>query len=69
MWKLGNIDGYDYQVKYYEENSELSINGGKISKLFMMKDGDMVVMYDRGWSKRPKAAAKAAYEKLLARYN
>ena len=70
MWELGNIDGYEYQVKRYEEGSEFGINGGKISKLFMKKDGIMVVEYDRCWGKRPKAAAeKAAYEKLLARYN
>ena len=69
MWKMGMIDGYEYQVKVYEEGSEFSINGGRISKLWMRKDHKEVANYDRGWDKKPTGAAKAAYNKLLAMYN
>ena len=70
MWKEGNIDGYRYQIKVYDEASdEYGINGGRISKLWMQKDGKEVANYDRGWDRRPTGKAKAAYKKLLAMYN
>lgn len=69
MWKEGIIDGYRYQVKVYDEGSEFGINGGRISKLWMQKDGKEAAYYDRGWDIRPNAKAKATYEKLLAMYN
>lgn len=36
------MDGYHYQVKHYDEGSEYGINGGKVSKLWMNKDGTTV---------------------------
>lgn len=54
MWSFGTINGYEYQVKTYDEGSdEFGIEGGKISKLFVMKDGKMVISYDREWGKKP----------------
>ena len=69
MWKDGIIDGYRYQVKVFDEGSDFGINGGRISKLWMQKDGKEAANYDRGWDVRPTGKAKAAYEKLLAMYN
>ena len=60
MWSEGTIgipdanikDKYTvchYWVKHYEEPSETyGINGGKISKLMIKIDGQIVCNYDRG---------------------
>ena len=69
MWKIGTIYVYEYQVKCYEVGSQFGINGGRISKLFMRKDDEIVVSYDREWDIYPEAADLPAYEKLLAMYN
>lgn len=70
MWSDGIIDGFDFQVKHYEKNSRFGIDGGKISKLWIAKDGIEEAAYERGWSRRPKnSESKKVCEKLLERYN
>lgn len=57
MWKEGviGIHGtpYHYWIKVYEEGSQYGIEGGKISKLMLKRDGKIVCNYDRGWDMRP----------------
>lgn len=48
-WIEGKINGFDYQAKVYAEGSRFGIHGGKISKLWMHKNGKTIVNYDRGW--------------------
>lgn len=43
-----------YWVKYYDEPSAYGINGGKISKLRIEKDGVATCNYDRGWDIEPE---------------
>ena len=50
------------------EGSIHGIDGGRISKLWMSRDGKTVVSYDRGWDIRPDAEAQAAFEKIIARF-
>ncbi len=70
MWTQGTLDGYDFCIKHFEEGSAFGIDGGRISKLTIRKDGKMLVNYDRDWDIEPKSAAvKAVYEKLLKQYN
>lgn len=75
MWLNGiiTVDGIDYEywVKVYDTPSEtFGINGGKISKLSLRKDGVEVVNYDRGWDKRPKTTTdKKAYKQILKEKN
>lgn len=55
-----------YWVKHYEEPSKYGINNGRISKLMLKIDGEIVCNYDRGWDVRPmNKAAEAALEILL----
>ena len=53
MWKEGSIrvngDIFHYWIKQYEEGSEWGIEGGRISKLMLKRDGKIVCNYDRGW--------------------
>ena len=70
MWSKGTIDGFDYNVKHYAESSQFGIDGGKISKLWIAKDGMEEASYERGWAMRPKTKeSRKVYEELLARYN
>lgn len=70
MWTIGIINGFEFQVKHYEKGSEFGINGGKISKLHISKDGNVYASYERGWSKKPTTrAAKAVFNELINRFN
>ena len=52
MWKEGSIKAngeiFHYWMKQYEEGSRYGINGGRISKLMLKRDGEIVYNYDRG---------------------
>lgn len=59
MWHEGTIGipvednkykAVHYWVKTYERKSkEYGINGGKISKLMLKLEGEVICNYDRGW--------------------
>ena len=57
MWKEGSIKAngeiFHYWIKQYEEASRYGINGGRISKLMLKRDGKIVSNYDRGWDIEP----------------
>lgn len=80
MWSEGTIgipeadDKYKvihYWVKHYEEPSdEYGINGGKISKLTLKVDGEIICNYDRAWDIEPTCKeAEMALGILLNNYN
>ena len=70
MWSKGEINGFRYEVKHYEEGSQYGINEGRVSKLSIRKDGKWLYNYDRGldFDKLDKAG-KAAYAEILKKYN
>ena len=57
MWKEGALKVYDnifhYWMKVYEGPSAFGINGGKVSKLMLKRNGKIVCNYDRGWDVKP----------------
>lgn len=57
MWKEGSIkvngDIFRYWMKQYDKGSEWGIDGGRISKLMLKRDGKIVCNYDRGWDIKP----------------
>ena len=74
MWKTGAmlIKGkvYKYQVKVYEVGSEYGIEGGKISKAYVSRDGVAVLNYERGWDLEPvDEDAALALGILMKEYN
>ena len=70
MWTKGNVNGYQFCIKHFEEGSEFGIEGGRISKLTITKDGKTAANYDRGWDILPaNKAAREVYEALLKKYN
>ena len=70
MWSQGTINGYNYWVKHYEEESMYGINEGKISKMTIRKGGVEFYNFDRGLDfDNLDADGRAVYEELLKLYN
>ena len=70
MWKEGSIKVYSsifhYWMKVYDEGSQYGIEGGKISKLMLKRDGKTVCNYDRDWDIKPvDEETQLAYEILV----
>lgn len=57
MWKEGSLKIHDsvfhYWMKQYDEGSQFGIDGGRISKLMLKRNGEIVCNYDRGWDVEP----------------
>lgn len=57
MWKRGAIRiseaNYTYLIKVYDIGSQYGIDGGKVSKLTIYRNGETVCNYDRGWDIKP----------------
>ena len=57
-------------VKHYKNPSKYGINNGRISKVMLKIDGEIVCNYDRGWDVHPTCkAAEVALEILLYEYD
>lgn len=52
--KILSMKGYEFKARFYDEPSNLGIDGGKISKLDVRKNGELVMRYDQGWTVDPK---------------
>jgi len=57
MWQEGSLKVYNsifhYWLKVFDEPSKFGIEGGKVSKLMLKRDGKVVCNYDRGWDIKP----------------
>lgn len=57
MWKEGSLgiygDIFHWWMKVYEKPSKFGIYGGKVSKLMLKRNGEIVLNYDRGWDVQP----------------
>ena len=74
MWNEGTIkigkSIFHYWVKHYEEGSRFGIDEGRISKLMLKRNGEIVCNYDRGWDIHPTCnEAEMALCILLVDYN
>ena len=70
MWKEGSlkVNGsiFHYWIKVYDTGSQYGIEGGRISKLMLKRDGKTVCNYDRGWDVYPTDPdTQLAYEILV----
>lgn len=75
MWAEGSIKVGDsifhYWVKHYEESSEYyGIDGGRISKLMLKRNGEIAYNYDRGLDIEPvDKDTETALAILMKEYN
>ncbi len=57
LWHEGSLrmngSHFHYWMKQYPEGSEFGIDGGRISKLMIKRDGEIVCNFDRGWDVKP----------------
>ena len=57
MWKEVSLKVYNsifhYWLKVYDDGSQFGIDGGKVSKLMLKRNGEIVANYDRGWDTKP----------------
>jgi len=69
MWKEGSLKVYGsifhYWMKVYETGSEWGIDGGKVSKLMLKRNGEIVYNYDRGEDVAPVDADTELAVQLL----
>ncbi len=70
LWQEGALKVYDeiyhWWAKVYDTGSEYGIDGGRVSKLMVKRDGKIVCNYDRGWDVNPTdEGAKLATEIIL----
>lgn len=54
--KLTSMPGYSFQAMLEPDPTEKAIEGGKISRLDVHKDGKLVARYEDGWQKKPETA-------------
>jgi hypothetical protein len=58
-----------FLAKVFEERSEFGIDQGRISKLEIRVDDDVVARYERGWDIEPGEEILPFYEQFLRDYN
>ena len=74
MWSEGSIKVrnslFHYWVKHYDEPSEYGINEGRVSKLTLKRNGEIVYNFDRGLDvEAVDEETKLALAILLKEYN
>jgi hypothetical protein len=70
MWSKGEMNGYKFWMKHYDEVSEEGISGGRISKLMIKKDGVVLYSFERGLDVDVMDnGAKAVCDYLVTMYN
>lgn len=74
MWTEGSLKVYDsifhYWIKYFDEGFQFGIEGGRISKMMLKRNGKVVLNYDRGWDIEPSDPdTQLARDILIHEYN
>ena len=68
-WKKWEENGFEIQMLAFDKPSQYGIDKGKISKLWIRKNGKVVCNYDRGWDIEPEKDVKELYDSILKKYN
>ncbi len=68
-WKRWKEDGFEIEMLSFDKPSHYGIDGGKISKLWIRKNGKVVCNYDRGWDVEPMGDVKKIYDDIIDQYN
>jgi len=63
----GSYRGYEFSGRVFDRPSDMGIDGGRISKLTIMKDGAIEINYDRGWDIEPTQKNLAAYLEIIGK--
>lgn len=75
MWHEGSLKVEGEIIHYWvktctEPSATYGIEGGRIIKMSLKKDGRWTLNYDRGWDQEPEdEASQLAYAILMKEYN
>ena len=74
MWKEGSLkvenSVFHFWAKCFDEPSEFGIDGGKVSKLMLKRNGEVAYNYDRGLDAAPADEdTEIALAIILKEYN
>lgn len=70
MWAKGEMNGYKFWMKHYDDASVKGISEGRISKLMIKKDGVVLYSFERGLDVDVMdKGAKAVCDYLVTMYN
>lgn len=74
MWREGKIEVENrtihYWIKSFDSGSPYGIDEGRISKLMLKRDDQIIANFDRGWGIEPiDAKAQAALEIFMKEFN
>lgn len=65
-WVKGFVSGISFTALVCSEPSAYGINNGRVSKLFMSKNGMPVLSYDRQWEKEAEEKYhQSIFQRLL----
>ena len=69
MWKEGSLrvngEIFHYRMKQFDKGSKWGIDGGRISKLMLKRNGETVYNFDRGEDVAPIDKSTALALKIL----
>ena len=74
MWTEGSLkigtSVFHYWAKHFDEPSRFGIDGGRISKLMLKRNGEIVYNFDRGLDVEPvDGETETALAILMKEYN
>lgn len=74
MWTEGSLrigtSVFHYWAKHFDEASQFGIDGGRISKLMLKRNGEIVYNFDRGLDVEPSdGETETALAILMKEYN
>lgn len=69
LWKKGNIDGLDFDIKVHDRSEPGGVNDGNISKLILARDGIVVAHYDHEWVTKPEPEDQSLVNLLIDHYS
>ncbi len=59
------LPAYSFQARLSDENAAQNLGGGRIERLDLWKDSDLVARYDKGWQRDPPTPeAKEAVQRI-----
>jgi hypothetical protein len=61
----GELNGYNFDALVFEEESEYGINEGRVSKLFVSRNGKNLITYDRKWELKPSMHILYIYDLII----
>ena len=67
-WFVGTLADCTFNALVFQTGSQYGINGGRVSKLMVRRNGTYIINYDRGWDIRPRSEEDGLILDTLVEY-